>query len=152
MKLDEIRSLSRLMQETGLSVLDLKENGIHLRLERAFSEKAPLPAASNPFDVAAPISAQPQEKAEKSALKISPAPEGTPLKAPMVGVFYNAPSPDAKPFVSVGDFVKKGDTLCVIEAMKLFNEISAEKDGKVLEICVRNGQVVEYGQTLFYIG
>ncbi|MGW8115614.1 acetyl-CoA carboxylase biotin carboxyl carrier protein [Caproicibacterium sp. NSD3] len=142
MKLEEIRSLSRLMQETGLSVLDLKENGTHLRLERAFSEKAPLPATS----------AQPQEKAEKSALKISPAPEGTPLKAPMVGVFYNAPSPDAKPFVSVGDFVKKGDTLCVIEAMKLFNEISAEKDGKVLQICVRNGQVVEYGQTLFYIG
>ncbi len=139
MKLEEIRSLSRLMQETGLSVLDLKENGTHLRLERAFSEKAP-------------ISAQPQEKAEKSALKISPTPEGTPLKAPMVGVFYNAPSPDAKPFVSVGDFVKKGDTLCVIEAMKLFNEISAEKDGKILEICVRNGQVVEYGQTLFYIG
>ena len=77
--------------------------------------------------------------------------EGTLVLSPTVGVFYAAASPDSKPFVEVGDQVKKGDTLCIIEAMKLMNEIPAEVDGTVAEICVGNGQVVEYNQPLFRI-
>ena len=75
----------------------------------------------------------------------------TPVKSPMVGVFYAAPSPEKPPFVKVGDHVKKGDVLCIIEAMKLMNEIPAECGGEVVEICVGNGQNVDYGCTLFKI-
>ena len=81
----------------------------------------------------------------------APVKEGTLVLAPTVGVFYSAPGPDARPFVEVGDQVKKGDTLCIIEAMKLMNEIPAEVDGTVAEICVGNGQVVEFNQPLFRI-
>ena len=77
--------------------------------------------------------------------------EGVYVKSPAVGVFYAAPSPDSKPFVAVGDTVHKGDTLCIIEAMKLMNEIESDFDGTVTEILVKNGQAVEYGQPLFRI-
>ena len=77
--------------------------------------------------------------------------EGTLVASPTVGVFYAAASPESQPFVAVGDQVEKGDTLCIIEAMKLMNEIPAEVSGRVAEICVSNGQVVEYGQALFRI-
>ncbi len=77
--------------------------------------------------------------------------EGTPVTSPMVGVFYAAPAPDKDPYVSVGAKVNKGDVLCLIEAMKLMNEVTAEKSGEIVEICVENGQVVEYGQPLFMI-
>lgn len=73
------------------------------------------------------------------------------IKAPLVGVFYTAASPDAKPFVNVGDTVKKGDILCIVEAMKMMNEITSETDGKIIDICAENGKIVEYGQTLFKI-
>jgi acetyl-CoA carboxylase biotin carboxyl carrier protein len=69
----------------------------------------------------------------------------------MVGVFFNAPAPDAEPFVRIGDTVKKGDTLCILEAMKLMNEIPAEQDGTITDICVKNGDVVEFGQVMFKI-
>ena len=73
------------------------------------------------------------------------------VKSPMVGVFYQAPSPEADPYVRVGSKVKKGDVLCVIEAMKLLNEITADTDGEIVDVCVENGQLVEYGQVLFKI-
>ena len=73
------------------------------------------------------------------------------VKSPMVGIFYAAPSPDAEPFVKVGSRVKKGDTLCIIEAMKLMNDVVAEEDGEIVEICAENGALVEFGQTLFKI-
>lgn len=74
------------------------------------------------------------------------------MTSPMVGTFYRSPSPEAKPFVQVGDTVKKGDTLCIIEAMKLLNEIEAEEDGVIKEVLVENGQPVEFGQPLFILG
>ena len=77
--------------------------------------------------------------------------EGTPVTSPMVGVFYAAPAPDKEPYVSVGAKVNKGDVLCLIEAMKLMNEVTAEKSGEIVEVCVENGQVVEYGQPLVMI-
>ena len=77
--------------------------------------------------------------------------EGAVVKSPMVGIFYAAPAENAAPFVAVGDRVSRGDTLCIIEAMKLMNEITAEQDGVIAEVCVGNGQVVEYGTALFRI-
>ena len=96
--------------------------------------------------VAAPAAPAPAPAAEETNVDFNRTRE---IKSPMVGVFYAAPSPDAKPFVEVGSKVKKGDVVCIVEAMKLMNEISAEFDGEVVDICVHNGDVVEYGQTLF---
>ena len=77
--------------------------------------------------------------------------KGKPLTSPMVGTFYKAPSPDAKPFVEVGQTIKEGDVVCIVEAMKLMNEIESEVSGKIVEICVADGQPVEFGQVLMYV-
>ena len=146
MDVTKIESLARLMQETGLTALELSEGETKLKLERR-QEVIAAPAAP---------AAVPAVAAGAQALGVTheapqPAKEGTLVLSPTVGVFYSAPSPDARPFVEVGDQVKKGDTLCIIEAMKLMNEIPAEVDGTVAEICVGNGQVVEFDQPLFRI-
>ena len=80
-----------------------------------------------------------------------PAKKGTPITSPMVGTFYSAPSPDAKPFVEVGQTIAQGDVVCIVEAMKLMNEIESEISGKIVEICVKDGQPVEFGQVLMYV-
>ena len=132
----EIRKYAMLMQELGLTGLEVKENVGVVRLERA---GAAAPAAS--AAAAEPVAAQ------------SPAPSaGLLIRSPMVGVFYAAPTEDSEPFIKEGDHVKKGDTLCVIEAMKLMNEIPAEQVGVITGILVKNGQTVEYGTPLFQIG
>ncbi len=154
MDVKKIESLAKLMKETGLTGLELVEDGQQLRLERqvevvAAPVAAPAPAAPAP---AAPVpAASGAEALGVTHEEPAPVKEGTLVLAPTVGVFYSAPSPDARPFVEVGDQVKKGDTLCIIEAMKLMNEIPAEVDGTVAEICVGNGQVVEFNQPLFRI-
>lgn len=138
MDVKSIENLARLMKETGLTSLELSQEGISLKLERR-SEPGQVPApAASPF-VSAPI--EPEAAPKKGSLMLSPT----------VGVFYAAPSPESAPFVEVGQRVRKGDTLCIIEAMKLMNEIPSEVDGTVVEICVSNGQVVEYNQPLFRI-
>ena len=149
MDVKKIESLAKLMKETGLTGLELVEDGQQLRLERQVEVVAAPVAVPAP---AAPVPAASGAEALGVAHE-EPAPvkEGTLVLAPTVGVFYSAPSPDARPFVEVGDQVKKGDTLCIIEAMKLMNEIPAEVDGTVAEICVGNGQVVEFNQPLFRI-
>ena len=132
----EIRKYAMLMHELGLTGLEVKENVGVVRLERA---GAAAPAAS--AAAAEPVAAQ------------SPAPSaGLLIRSPMVGVFYAAPTEDSEPFIKEGDHVRKGDTLCVIEAMKLMNEIPAEQDGVITGILVKNGQTVEYGTPLFQIG
>ena len=105
------------------------------------------PAAAVP---AVPATAPVPAAAEAAPQPAVPA--GKPVTSPMVGTFYRSPSPEAKPFVQVGDTVKKGDTLCIIEAMKLLNEIEAEEDGVIKEVLVENGQPVEFGQPLFILG
>lgn len=146
MDVKKIEALAKLMQETGLTALELSEGETQLKLERK-QEVVAAPVAAAPV-AAAPVGAEalgvPHEEPQ-------PVKEGTLVLSPTVGVFYSAPSPDARPFVEVGDQVKKGDTLCIIEAMKLMNEIPAEVDGTVAEICVGNGQVVEFNQPLFRI-
>ena len=141
-----IRKYAKLMQELGLTGLEIKENASELRLERM--ERAAPAAAAVPV-----ISALPAQ--EPAAVSI-PAAEQVPddcieISSPMVGVFYSAPAENAQPFVSVGDPVKKGDVLCIIEAMKLMNEVVAERDGEVVEVCVENGSLVEFGQVLLRI-
>lgn len=148
MDVKKIESLAKLMKETGLTGLELVEDGQQLRLERQVEVVAAPVTAAVP---AAPVPATGAEALGVAHEEPAPVKEGTLVLAPTVGVFYSAPGPDARPFVEVGDQVKKGDTLCIIEAMKLMNEIPAEVDGTVAEICVGNGQVVEFNQPLFRI-
>lgn len=148
MDVKKIESLAKLMKETGLTGLELVEDGQQLRLERQVEVVAAPVAAAVP---ATPVPATGAEALGVTHEEPAPVKEGTLVLAPTVGVFYSAPGPDARPFVEVGDQVKKGDTLCIIEAMKLMNEIPAEVDGTVAEICVGNGQVVEFNQPLFRI-
>ena len=132
---NDIRKYAGLMQELGLTGLEITEGSQVVRLERNIS------AAS-----VAPVQPLTAPAAEKT-------PEGDyiSVKSPMVGVFYAAPAENAEPFVSIGDRVEEGKTLCIIEAMKLMNEIRAEVSGQILEICVTNGQVVDYGTELMRI-
>lgn len=131
----DIRKYAGLMQELGLTGLEITEDNKVVRLERNVSvnvkETVTVPQAGG-------------SETETNDNYIS-------IKSPMVGVFYAAPAENAEPFVSIGDRIEKGKTLCIIEAMKLMNEIKAETDGEVCEICVTNGQVVEYGTELFRI-
>ena len=146
MKISDIKALAELVRKNNLSALDLSEGELHIRIENA-------PA---PQSAPAPEAAAPQEAAPVPAPAPAPAVDNGPdfgaarmIVSPMVGVFYASPSPDDPPFVKVGQKVHKGDVLCIIEAMKLMNEITAEEDGEIIDVCVANGSVVEYGQTLF---
>ena len=147
MDVKKIESLAKLMQETGLTALELSEGETVLKLERKQEviAAAPVAAVSAPATGPEVLGVVSQPEASQTQQ------EGTLVLSPTVGVFYASPSPDARPFVEVGDQVKKGDTLCIIEAMKLMNKIPAEVDGTIAEICVGNGQVVEYNQPLFRI-
>lgn len=150
MEIKELEALARLMKENDLCRLELSENGSTVRLER----ERRLPDAlitANSEEVrkqSAPFAPAAVDGLESGGAKKA---EGTLVLSPTVGVFYAAPSPESEAFVKVGDQVKKGDTLCIIEAMKLMNEIPAEIDGVVAEVCASSGQVVEYNQPLFRI-
>ena len=130
-----IRKYALLMRELGLSGLEITEGTNVVRLERSVSQAA-APAAVN---IDAP-SAEPQEHADYIS-----------VRSPMIGVFYAAPAENADPYVCVGDRIQAGQTMCIIEAMKLMNEIPAEVSGEIMEICVKNGQAVDYGCELFRI-
>ena len=137
MKETDIRKYAQLMKELDLTGLEITENDQKVRLERN------LPVAAIP---AAPVEVPPAS---------TPVQEGNSdyisIKSPIVGLFYAAPAENADPYVSLGDRVQKGQTLCIVEAMKLMNELSAECDGVIEKICVTNGQMVEYGTELFRI-
>ncbi len=145
-----IRTYGGLMQELGLSALEITENGATLRLERNFSPQAPaaVPAMAT---LPAPVAAEPAPAPAAAPEAPTEDPNIVAVTSPMVGVFYAAATEKQKPFVAIGDKVKKGDVLCVIEAMKLMNEIVCEFSGVVTEICVGNQQVVDYGHVLFRI-
>lgn len=133
----DIRKYAGLMQELGLTGLEITDDKKVVRLERAaVVEKQTVAVSTAAVAVA--------EKTEINTDYIS-------IKSPIVGVFYAAPAENAEPYVSIGDHVEKGQTLCIVEAMKLMNEIPAETDGVIAEICVTNGQVVEFGTELFRI-
>lgn len=141
MEHQKIRKLAELMRDMDLNMLELTEGDSSLRMERTARQTA---AAVN---MPAPASADSMPEPEVDRPEIG---DGDyTVTSPMIGVFYAAPSPEAKAYVSVGDTVRAGDVLCVIEAMKMMNEITAETGGVVTEICAANKQVVEYGHPLF---
>ena len=150
MDLRKLKTLIEIVETSGIAELEIQEGEERVRITRA---TAPLPvhaAPVGPIQLAAaaqiaapPIPAEPSEPAE---------PEGHFVKSPMVGTFYRAASPGGKPFVEVGDAVQVGDTLCIIEAMKLMNEIEADRGGVVKQVLAENGQPVEFGQPLIVIG
>ena len=152
MDLRKLKKLIDLVQESGIGELEITEGEERVRIARGgvvTTTSAAAPAAPAAAPIApAPVAAGVPAAAEAAA----PAGEGHEVKAPMVGTFYRAPAPDAKPFIEVGQPIKQGQTICVIEAMKLMNEIEADASGTVKAILVENGQPVEYGQALIIIG
>ena len=152
MDLRKLKKLIDLVQESGIAELEITEGEERVRIASGGAVSLTPLAAAAPVAAAAPAAAAPAPAAAPAAPAPAPAAEGHVVKAPMVGTFYRAPAPDAKPFVEVGDTVKEGQAICVIEAMKLMNEIEADASGVIKAILVENGQPVEYGQALFIIG
>lgn len=151
MDLRKLKKLIDLVEESGISELELTEGEEKVRISRALAPSA-APVAQY---IAAPAAAAPAAVAPAATAATTPAApeaEGQIVKSPMVGTFYRASSPDAKSFVDIGSSVSAGDTLCIIEAMKLLNEIESEYTGVIKKIFVENGQPVEYGEPLFLIG
>jgi len=142
--LKEVKELIALMDEHGLGEIELEREGMKIRLRKEGSgpagvvvERVPAPSAGAPAAEAAPAAPE--------------VPAGTEIKSPMVGTFYRAPAPEAPPFVEVGQTIEVGQVLCIVEAMKLMNEIKSEVRGKLIKISVENAQPVEFGQTLFVV-
>lgn len=151
MDLRKLKKLIDLVEESGIAELEVTEGEEKVRITRVTQSVQPTYIASAPqMQMAQPVAAAAAPVATLPA--IAPALEGTTVKSPMVGTYYRAPSPGAKNFVEVGQQVNVGDTLCIIEAMKLLNEIEAETSGVVKAILVENGQPVEFGEPLFIIG
>jgi acetyl-CoA carboxylase biotin carboxyl carrier protein len=152
MDLRKLKTLIDLVAESGIAELEVTEGEDRVRIAKFSPAPAPVPAATV---IAAPATASPTSNGPTtggtSASTGAPEFAGHVVKSPMVGTFYRSPSPDADPFIEMGQIVKPGDTLCIIEAMKLLNEVEAEVGGTVKQILVENGQPVEYGQPLFII-
>ena len=144
MNIRQIRELAQILRQNGLSSIEVTEGENHIRLESAVSAAQFVPVVPPE-----PIPAQQTEADEKKPDVGVDFNDIVEVKSPLVGVFYSASAPDAEPFVKVGDRVKKGDILCIIEAMKLMNEIAATHDGEIVDVCIQNGSVVEFGQTLY---
>lgn len=154
MNIKNIRSLAQIMQNADLSAIEITEGETKIRLEKdvqvvnAYNSSGTIPISQRSTKQENDISNATTLKSEEVPVDFNMINE---VKSPMVGVFYEAPSPGAQPYVKVGDKVKKGDVLCIIEAMKLMNEIVAETDGEIVDICVQNGEVVEFSQILYKI-
>ena len=139
MNIENISALCDLVDRHGLSVLEVEEENTKIKIEKTATATpvVTLPAPTPAIESAAP----PMDEVDFNHL--------TEVKSPLVGIFYSAPSPDAMPFASIGSVVKKGDVLCIVEAMKLMNEITSEYDGEIVDICIKNGDIAEFGQVLF---
>lgn len=152
-----LAEIADVMEDRGLTRVRVEEpDGTAVELERASAAQpvavpTPVPSAMA-AQVTAPTVAPAAPEPAAQTPAAAPEPKGTEVTAPMVGVFYAAPAPGDEPFVHVGSKVKAGETLCIIEAMKVLNEVTAEADGEVLEICVADGDLVEFGSCLMRIG
>jgi acetyl-CoA carboxylase biotin carboxyl carrier protein len=161
MDLRKLKTLIDLVSESNISELEITEADGKVRIVKADPSLA-RPAAWVPAPtLTAPVMAQPLAVAAQPAAGAAAAPQGAPtepvetghiVRSPMVGTFYRASAPGAKPLVEVGQAVKEGDPICIIEAMKIMNEIEADKAGTITQVLVQNGQAVEFGQPLFVIG
>ena len=146
--IDYVEKLAKVLADNSLTEISLEdgEQAITLRKEVVGVAAAPVAVAAPQAPASAPTPAVAPAAASQEA-----AHKGKPLTSPMVGTFYSAPSPDAEAFVKVGQAIKEGDVVCIVEAMKLMNEIESDFSGKVTEICVEDGQPVEFGQVLMYV-
>ena len=147
MELNEIKFLADLMEERGLTSLEIKEGERSIRMQRQQTSFEPLPVPTVTVPAPVPVASKVEpEAAEDGVVDFNGVTE---LKSPMVGTVYVSPTPGSEPYVKVGDKVKKGQVLCIIEAMKLMNEYTAPQDGEIVDVCIRDGELVEYGQCLF---
>ena len=144
---DYIEKLAKIISDNGLTEISLEDG------EQAITIRKDLPEVSMvaPAPVAIPAAPASQAVSTPVETKVEVAPKGKAITSPMVGTFYSAPSPDAEPFVEIGKTIAEGDVVCIIEAMKLMNEIKSEHSGKVTQICVKNGDPIEFGQVLMYV-
>ncbi len=153
MDLRKLKTLIDLVAESGVSELEVTEGEDKVRIVKNPAPiAAPIQQVYAAAPAAAPASSAPAATAAPAAEVTPTEPTGHAVKSPMVGTFYRSPTPGADSFVKIGDIVKEGQTLCIIEAMKLLNEIESDKSGVVKEILCENGQGVEFGQALFIIG
>jgi acetyl-CoA carboxylase biotin carboxyl carrier protein len=152
MDLRKLKTLIELVETSGIAELEIQEGEERVRITRAIAPSAQTVMVHAPAPHA-PVVATPAATAAAALVAEAPEePAGHVVKSPMVGTFYRAASPGAKPFVDIGDAVKEGDTLCIVEAMKLMNEIEADATGIVKAVLAENGQPVEFGQPLFLLG
>lgn len=142
--IETLKEYIKVLEDCSLAEIEISDEEDSIRLAK--------PSADSPVVAFSAQGTAPQTQSSAPAAPTAPAASGNAIKSPMVGVFYAAPAPDRPPFVSVGDTVNKGDVVCIIEAMKIMNEITADKSGTITEILVENGDVVEYDQPLFNIG
>ena len=149
MDLRKIKKLMELLEDSGIAEIEVKEGEESIKLSRNISSPAPTTQQIIPQPVQAPVS-QVADNTPKGVESPVGEKRNT-VNSPMVGTFYASASPESKPLVSVGQIVKKGDTLCILEAMKMMNQVQAEQDGKILEILVNNAEPVEFDQPLFVI-
>lgn len=147
-EIEYIEKLANLIDEKSLSEIILEDGEQAITIKREINQT--VVQSANPVAIM-PQTPQVQSVKEETVQENTSSSKGTPITSPMVGAFYAAPSPGAKPFVKVGDVVSAGQVVCIVEAMKLMNEIESEVSGKVTQICVEDGQSVEYGQVLMYI-
>jgi len=162
MNLDNIKALADVLNAKGLSAIEIGSGESRIRIEKEPNKTLP---AANPADKTNHIPGAVVQTTDETNETVSntmsadDSAAGQPIdyaqlieiKSPLVGVYYAAPSPDAETFVSIGSKIKKGDVLCIIETMKLMNEITAEQDGEIADICIKNGDIAEYGQVLFKV-
>jgi acetyl-CoA carboxylase biotin carboxyl carrier protein len=152
MDLRKLKTLIELVETSGIAELEIQEGEERVRITRALMQSshfATVPAAAPPLSAPGTAANAPVSLPAEST--VPAAPEGHVVKSPMVGTFYRSASPGAKPFVEVGDAVQQGDVLCIVEAMKLMNEIEADASGIIKAVIAENGQPVEFGQPLFII-
>ena len=149
MNLKEIKEIIALMNENGLCEIEIERDGLKLKLKKSALEAHLAAAPSEHYavqSIPAPKAAPPANPAAATAAKNT-----KDIKSPMVGTFYRSPSPEAGPFVEIGQTVEVGQVVCIVEAMKLMNEIKSEVRGKVVEVLVQNAEPVEFGQTLYIV-
>ncbi len=152
MDLRKLKTLIDLVSDSNVSELEITEAEGKVRIVKSMGQAQPVVMQqAAPVTVAAPVVAAPLVAPEPAAPVVASAPAGHAVKSPMVGTFYRSSSPGSAPFVQIGSVVKEGDTLCIIEAMKILNEIESDKSGTVTQILCENGQAVEYGQPLFIV-
>jgi acetyl-CoA carboxylase biotin carboxyl carrier protein len=152
MDLRKLKTLIELVETSGIAELEIQEGEERVRITRALTSSLQVPMAHAPAHAAGAAPPVAPAATPVAAAPLEAEAEGHIVKSPMVGTFYRAASPGAKAFVEIGDAVKEGDTLCIVEAMKLMNEIEADASGVVKAILVENGQPVEFGQPLFLLG